>query len=57
MWVTFVISELEGFCHVHFINDGVSVDGDSATVEFEGTGSFDSFLCDLVKQGLESCKD
>jgi hypothetical protein len=53
----FMISEEEDFCIVHYINDGVTVDGDSATVEFQGTGDFDSFLCDLDRQGLEPCKD
>ena len=52
-----VISELEGFCHVHFINDGATVNGDSATVEFIGTGNFDRFNCDLDRQGLQPCKD
>ena len=52
-----VISELEGFSHVHFINDGTTVNGDSATVEFVGIGNFDRFNCDLDGQGLQPCKD
>ena len=34
----FIIPEEEGVCLVHFINDGVTADGDSATIEFEGIG-------------------
>ena len=52
-----IIPEEEGFCLVHFINDGVTVDGDSAIIEFEGIGDFENFLCDLDRQGLEPCKD
>ena len=52
-----MIPEEEGFCLVHFINDGVTVDGDSATIEFVGIGNFENFLCDLDRQGLEPCKD
>ena len=41
---------------MHFINDGVTVEGSTATIEFEGTGDFNTFLCDLDRQGLQACE-
>ena len=51
-----MITEEEDFCLVHFINDGVTVDGDTATLEFEGLGNFEDFLCDLDREGLQPCE-
>ena len=55
-YITIVNAEEEGFCLVHFINDGVTVEGNTTTIEFQGTGDFETFLCDLDKQGLEPCE-
>ena len=52
----FLIPEEEEFCLFHFFNDGVSVDGTTATIEFTGLGSFETFLCDLDREGLQPCK-
>lgn len=42
---------------MHFINDGVTVDGNNATVEFTGTGVFDTFVCNLDRKGFKPCED
>ena len=53
----FTNSETKGFCLVHFINNGVTVDGNNATVEFIGTGEFDTFNCNLDRKGFEPCEE
>ncbi len=42
----------EQFCAVHLINEGVTVDGRTASVFFRGTEAVDSYLCKL--SGLDS---
>ena len=32
------------------------VSGSTATVEFTGLGDFETFQCDLDREGLKSCK-
>ena len=43
-------------CTVHLINDGVTVDGDTATVEFAGSGPTTSFRCSLDGQSFSPCE-
>ena len=47
----------DGFCLMHFINDGVSVSRSTALIEFEGVGQFETFLCDLDRSVLRPCKE
>ena len=49
--------ELPEICTVHLINDGVTVFGDSATVEFASTGPTTSFVCSLDRQAFTPCMD
>ena len=41
---------------MHLINDGVTVNGDTATVEFAGSGPTTSFQCNLDGQGFSPCE-
>ena len=43
-------------CTLHLINDGVTVTGDSATVEFTGRGPIDGYYCSLDRMELFKCK-
>ena len=43
-------------CTVHITNDGVTVNGDTATVEFAGSGPTASFVCSLDGQGFSPCE-
>ena len=43
-------------CTLHLINDGVTVAGDSATVEFSGRGPVRGFRCQLDKMEYDECK-
>ena len=42
-------------CTLHLINGGVSVSGDSATVEFTGRGPVHGYLCYLDKMEPYQC--
>ena len=42
---------------MHFINDGVTVDGNHATVEFTGAGEFDTFVCNLDRKRFKPCEE
>ena len=42
-------------CTLHLINGGVSVSGDSATVEFTGRGPVHGYLCYLDKMDPYQC--
>ena len=44
-------------CTLHLINEGVSVRGDSARVEFAGRGPANGYLCYLDKTQLYQCKE
>ena len=41
---------------MHLINDGVTVNGGTATVEFTGSGPTASFLCNLDGHGFSPCE-
>ena len=43
-------------CTLHLINDGVTVTGDSATVEFTGRGPVKGYHCQLDKMEFYECK-
>ena len=43
-------------CTMHLINGGVTVTGDSATVEFTGRGPVKGYMCQLDKQETFECK-
>jgi len=43
----FEISSDPSFCTTHLINGGVTVRGNTATVEFAGTGAAEMFSCRL----------
>lgn len=43
-------------CTVHLINDGVTVVGDTATVEFTGSGPATFFQCSLDRQDFSPCE-
>ena len=46
-----------GFCRIaQFINQGVLVSGRTATVQFEILGGFESFQCDLDREGFIPCE-
>ena len=41
---------------MHLINDGVTVNGDTATVEFASTGPTTTFRCSVDRQGFSPCE-
>ena len=41
---------------MHLINDGVTVNGDTATVEFAGSGPTTTFRCRLDRQSFSPCE-
>ena len=43
-------------CTVHLINDGVTVNGNTATVEFASSGPTTSFQCSLDRQSFTACE-
>lgn len=43
-------------CTVHLINDGVTVNGNTATVEFASSGPTTTFQCSLDGQGFSACE-
>jgi len=43
-------------CTVHLVNDGVKVNGDSATVDFSSSGPSHTYLCSLDRQALAPCE-
>ena len=43
-------------CTLHLINDGVTVTGDSATVEFTGRGPVKDYRCQLDMMEFYECK-
>ena len=43
-------------CTVHLINDGVTVNGNTATVEFASSGPATTFQCSLDSRGFSSCE-
>ena len=46
-----------GFCRlVQFINHGVLVSGNTATVHFRVLGGFETFQCDLDREGFNPCE-
>ncbi len=49
-------AEETGFCLAHFINDGVQLSGNTATFEFIGVGDFETFQCNLDREGFKPCK-
>ena len=46
-------------CLLHLVNDGLVVDGRSGnvTIDFDGVGPVESFLCALDGGETETCKD
>ena len=51
----FEISSDPSFCTTHLINTGVTVRGDTATVEFTGTGPAETFRCRLDAEPAFTC--
>lgn len=45
-------------CWVHLINNGITIRGNSVTVEWQGTGAGESttFTCQLDNRSLETCE-
>ena len=43
-------------CTVHLINDGVTVNGNTATVEFASSGPATTFQCSLDNWGFSACE-
>ena len=43
-------------CTVHLINDGVTVNGNTATVEFASVGPATTFQCSLDSQSFSACE-
>ena len=43
-------------CAIHLIGDGVTVNGDTATVQFASVGPSNSFLCSLDHQNFIQCE-
>ena len=43
-------------CTVHLINDGVTVNRNTATVEFGSSGPATTFQCSLDSRGFSSCE-
>ena len=41
---------------MHLINDGVTVNGNTATVEFASSGPTTTFQCSLDGQGFSACE-
>ena len=56
-----VITELTGYCDVHLINDGLTIDGQTATIQVQGTGPsaanrITEFQCLFDSGDVFSCK-
>lgn len=51
-----VISSDPTFCTAHLINDGVTVEGGGAMVEFVGDGPTDVFSCSLDREEAFTCE-
>ena len=54
--VCFAYTANPAICTVHLINDGVTVDGDTATVEFTSSGPATSFQCNLDRGDFIPCE-
>ena len=52
----FEVTDDAEHCTLHLINDGVSVNGHNATVDFTGRGPVDAYLCHLDKMDPYQCK-
>ena len=52
----FEISSDPSFCTTHLINGGITVRGNTATVEFAGTGPAEMFRCRLDANTAFTCK-
>ena len=46
-WGAFLITEQEGYCTAHLINEGVSVKGNKVTLEFTLSGDAERASCIL----------
>ena len=44
-------------CTVHFINDGITVSGNTATAQFTSTGPAQAFVCSIDRGTLLPCKN
>ena len=53
--VRFEVTDDPERCTLHLINEGVSVSGDSARVEFAGRGPVNGHLCHLDKTESYQC--
>ena len=49
-------AEQPGICAIHLIGDGVTVNGNTATVQFASFGPSNSFLCSLDRQKFIDCE-
>ena len=54
--VCFAYTANPNMCTVHLINDGVTVDWSTATVEFSSSGPATSFLCSLARGDFFPCE-
>ena len=52
---SFEVTSDSSFCTTHLINGGVTVRGDTATVEFAGTGPAETFRCKLDTEPAFAC--
>ena len=53
---TFEISNDPKHCSTHLINNGVTVVGNNATVEFAGSGPAKGYKCKLDRNDFYPCK-
>ena len=60
-YATFFFAELTGICDAHLINEGLTMDGQTATIQLQGTGPFPEtriteFRCSIDDGDFFSCK-
>ena len=61
MFTIIILTADNDQCSIHFINDGVSFDGNNVIIEFEGTGpnedtQVSEFTCRLDTEDRVDCK-
>ena len=53
---SFICTESGIICAVHLINDGITINGNTATVEYVTNGPTDKTVCTLDRQPFFSCE-
>ena len=61
VWLSCVLSLDNPQCSVHLINNGVTIENNSVTIEFDGTGPSEEivvseFVCRLDDEEFVTCK-